>query len=197
MVLSVYKCENKQQLIKYYHASLGSHHKLTLIEAANAGHLKGCPGLIAASISKYVSVEDDTDMGHMKQKQQGTQSSTNRSRRCRSSQHTQQSDTAATIVDAISLPTQEQENNRTHLVFMSVKRVEGYVASDQTGKFPRMSNKGMQYICVFYIYDPNYTKGVALKSRKKEELLRAYQEVYTFCKNRGFKPKLHKMENET
>ena len=32
----------------------------------------------------------------------------------------------------------------------------------------------------FYIYDPNYIKGVALKIRKKEELLRAYQEVYTF-----------------
>ena len=103
----------------------------------------------------------------MKQKQQGTQSTTNRLRQGRSSQHTQQSDTAAAIADAISLPTQEQDNNITHLVFMSVKRVEGYVASDQTGKFPRISNKGMQYICVFYIYDPNYIKGVALKSRKK------------------------------
>ena len=55
MVLSVYKCENKQQLLKYYHASLGSHPKRTLIEGANAGYIKGCPGLTAASISKYVS----------------------------------------------------------------------------------------------------------------------------------------------
>ena len=80
---------------------------------------------------------------------------------------------------------------------MSVKRVKGYVASDQTGKFPRMSIKGMQYICVFNIYDPNYIKGVALRSRKKEELLRAYKEVYSFCKKRGFEPRLHKMDNET
>ena len=80
---------------------------------------------------------------------------------------------------------------------MSVKRVEGYVASNQTGKFPRTSNKVMQCICVFHIYDPNYIKGVVLKSRRKEELLLAYQEVYTFCKSRGFKPKLHKMDNET
>ena len=63
---------------------------------------------------------------------------------------------------------------------MSLKRVEGYVASDQTGKFPKKSNRGMQYICVFYIYDPNYIKGVALKIRSKEELIRAYQEVYSF-----------------
>ena len=167
MVLSVYECENKQQLIKYYHASLGSHPKQTLIEAANAGYLKGCPGLTAAAIRKYVSVEDATEMEHMKQKNQGIQSTTNRSRQGRPSQHTQQSDTAAAIADAISLPTQEQDNNRTHLVFMSVKRVEGYVASNQTGKFPRISSKGMQYICVFYIYDPNYINGIALKIRGK------------------------------
>ena len=74
MVLSVYECENKQQLIKYYHESLGSHPKQTLIEAANAGYLKGCPGLTAAGIIKYVSVEDATEMGHMKQKHQGTKS---------------------------------------------------------------------------------------------------------------------------
>ena len=133
----------------------------------------------------------------MKQEQQGTQSTTNKSRRGRSSKHTQQPDTEAAIADAISLPTQDQDNNKTHLVFMSVKRVEGYVASDQTGKFPRTSNKGIQYVCVFYIYDPNFIKGVTLKIRKTEELLQAYQEVYTFCKNRGFKPKLHKMDNET
>ena len=107
MVLSVYECENKQQLIKYYHASLGSHPKRTLIEAANAGYLKGCPGLTAAEIRKYVSVEDATEMVHMKQKHQGTQSTTNRSRQGRPSQHIQQSDTAAAIADAIYLPTQE------------------------------------------------------------------------------------------
>ena len=90
MVLSVYECENKQQLIKYYPASLVSHPKRTLIEAANAGYLKGFPGLTAAEIGKYVSVEDATETGHMKQQQQGTQSTTNRSKRGISSQHTQQ-----------------------------------------------------------------------------------------------------------
>ena len=136
-------------------------------------------------------------MGNMKQKQQGTKSTTKKSIWGRPSRQTQQSDTAAAITDAIYVPTQEPENNKTNLVFMSVKRVEGYVASDQIGKFTRTSNRGMTYIYVFYIYDPNYIKGVALKIRRKEELLRAYQEVYSFCENIGFKPKIHKMDNET
>ena len=65
-----------QQLINYYHASLGSHPKTTLIKAAKAGYLKGCPGLTAEAIRKYISVEDATEMGHMKQTQQGKDSTT-------------------------------------------------------------------------------------------------------------------------
>ena len=129
MVLSVNACKNKQQLINYYHASLGSHPKRTLIEAANAGYLKGFPGLTAAATRKYKAVEYATEMVHMKQKQQGTNSTTNKSRQGRPSKQTQQSDTAAAISDAISVPTQEPDNNKTHLVFMSVKRIEGYVAN--------------------------------------------------------------------
>ena len=71
---------------------------------------------------------------------------------------------------------------------MSVKHAEGFISSDQTGKFPQISNKGNQYICVFYIYDPNFIKGIPIKSRKKEELLKAYQEVYAWCEQQEFKP---------
>ena len=80
---------------------------------------------------------------------------------------------------------------------MSVERVEGYEASDQTEIFPRTSNRGMKYICTFYIHDPNFIKVVPLNSKRKEESLRAYKEIYAYCESRGFKPKLHKMNNET
>ena len=52
------------------------------------------------------------------------------------------------------------------------------------------------HLCLLYIR-PKLYQGRCLKNQTKEELLRAYQEVYTFCKNRGFKPKLHKTDNET
>ena len=194
---SIYECENKQQLIKYYHASLGSHTKITLIESANLGYLKVCPGLTAAEIKNYVAVEDATEMGHMKHKQQGNKSTTNKSRRGRPSKQTQKSDMTTSIEYTISVPTQEQENNKKQFVFMSVKRIEGYVANYQIGNFPRTSNRGMQLNYVFYIYDPNYIKGVALKSIRKEELLRAYQEVFFFGESIRFKLELHKMYNET
>ena len=80
-VYSIHKCSNKEQLIKYYHVSLGSHPKTTLIADANAGYLKGCPCLTASAIRKFISIEDATEMGHMKQNQQGVRSTSTKSRR--------------------------------------------------------------------------------------------------------------------
>ena len=61
---------------------------------------------------------------------------------------------------------------------MSVKHAGGFISSEQAGKFPRIFNKCNQYICIFYIYDPNFIKCIPIKSRKKGNLLKAYQEVY-------------------
>ena len=74
---------------------------------------------------------------------------------------------------------------------MAFEDPEGFITSDQTGKFPKTSKKGMKYICVFYIFDPNFIKGIPLKIRKNEKLIRAYKEVYSWCESRAFKPQLH------
>ena len=50
---------------------------------------------------------------------------------------------------------------------------------------------------MFYVFDPNFIKGVPIKSRNKEELLRAYQIVYKWCEARSIKLQLQKMDNET
>ena len=54
---AIYECENKQQLTKYLHASLGSHPKATLVAAAKSNYLRGCPGLTDGAISKFIGVE--------------------------------------------------------------------------------------------------------------------------------------------
>ena len=194
---SIYECENKEQLIKYYHASLCSHPKTVLIAAADAEYLRGCPGLNATGIRKYIGVEYATEMGHMKQIQSGVRSTHKKSNRGRPKKSERQQEIEAAAEDAIATPSQVDGNIDTHFVFMSTADSKGLVCSDQTGMFPRISNKGMKYVCIFYIYDANYIKSVPIKSREKKELLRAYQEVYAFCQQRGFAPKLHKLDNET
>jgi hypothetical protein len=92
---------------------------------------------------------------------------------------------------------QEPANIRTHHVFMTVHVVMGHISSDNTGCFPVTSNWGNAYIALFYIYDANAIWSVPIKSRSKEELLRAVTEVYAWLTARGYWPILHKMDNET
>ena len=89
---------------------------------------------------------------------------------------------------AITIPKQEPKNEETRVVYMTPVKAEGLIASDQTDVFPRTSNRGNKYICIFYVYDSNFIKGVPIKSRKKEELLKAYKEMYAYCEQRDYKP---------
>ena len=81
----------------------------------------------------------------------------------------------------MATPIQASNNDNTHLVYMSTIDSKGLICSNQTGMFPRTSNRGMKYVCMFYIYNANYIKSVPIKSREKKKLLRTYQEVYAFC----------------
>ena len=61
---------------------------------------------------------------------------------------------------------------------MIMRLADSFIASDQTGTYPRTSSRGNKYICVFYTFDPNYIKGMRVKSRHSSELLKAYNNVY-------------------
>jgi hypothetical protein len=67
---------------------------------------------------------------------------------------------------------------------MTVKLADGFIASDQTGDYPRTSNRGNKYICILYVYNPNFIKGIAIKSKHSSELLKAYKNVYMWCETR-------------
>ena len=100
--------------------------------------------------------------------------------------------------DAMTIPEQEPDNKKTKYVFMTAKLADGFICSDQTGAYQRTPNKGNKCICVFfYIYDANRILGLPIKSRHSPELLKAYQQVYKWCKSRGFTPMLHKMDKKT
>ena len=59
----------------------------------------------AQEIGKFIGVEDATNMGHMKQIQQVTKSTTMKTRRRQPANLIQQSDITEAMHDAISVPT--------------------------------------------------------------------------------------------
>ena len=196
-VNSIYECDNKEQLIKYFHASFGSHVKQTLAFAAKEGYLKGCPGFTAEAINRYISVEDATEMGHMQKAPAGVRSTTTTSNRGRTQKEKHSLERFEAAEDTTTMPEQELGNKKTKYVFMTSLLADSFICSDQTGAYSRTSSRGNTYICVFYVYDANRILGVPLKSRHSSELLKAYQKIYKWCESRGFSPTLHRMDNET
>lgn len=181
-VHSVYDCQGEKEITRFYHATLFSPVKSTLIKAVKKGYLRGWPGLKAQAIQVHIRNEEATVKGHMNQTRQGIRSTKNNNQ--------QRED------DSMETSLQEPENERTNVVFCAVEELEGRISTDQTGFFPRTSARGMKYVMIFYVYDANYIKGVPIKNRTHNEFLRVYREVYEELTKKGFKPKLHKLDNE-
>ena len=92
---------------------------------------------------------------------------------------------------------QASNNEKTNMVFMTMVDVDRQLFTDQTGHFTVTSNRGHNYIVIFYAVDPNYIKSYPVKSRHRSELIQAYTEVYQFLRVRGYRPQLHKLDNKT
>ena len=98
------------------------------------------------------------------------------------------------IVDDVAW---DENNNKNNEVYIALKEVSVKIDSNQTGKFPTTSNRGMKYVMIFYVYDVNYILGAPIKNRSEVEFLRVYKKVYSELQSKGFKPNFHKMDNET
>ena len=178
---AIYECDNTDQLIQFYHATMGYPVTSTWCKAIDAGYFRGWPGLTSKRVRRFIKVVEETEMGHMDQRRTGIRS------------------TRATTnePDSMDPVPQTPMNDRCHHVYMSITEMDGKVYSDQTGRFPITSNRGNCYVVIFYAADGNYIKSYPIKSRHRSQLLKAYEEVYSFLRIRGYRPQLHKLDNET
>ena len=55
---------------------------------------------------------------------------------------------------------------------------------------------GNKYIFVLYDFDSNYIFAVPIMSRKKEEIIKAYKQVFVVLTRRELKPKIKRLDNE-
>ena len=158
-----------------------------MLAAEKLGYFRGCPGLTRKAINNHLGIETASEKGWMTQVRQGA--------------HTTRSPVAVpdeTNNECTAIPQQEPGNSKTHEVYFTATNAGGgLVYSDQTGRFPCTSNRSNKYLAIFYVYNVKALLYVPIKSRAKEELLRAYKKIYSYLEARGFKLKLHKLDNET
>jgi hypothetical protein len=150
--------------------------KTAMLQAVTDGHLITCPGLTEDTINRHMKLTPATATGHMNQRRQNIRS------------------TSRAPTEIQRLPDTDL-GTTTHLVYAVVVN-QGQLYTDLTGKFPVQSSKGKYYVMLCYIYDCNYIKVIPMKSRSASEWVKAYDSIHQKLTVKGFKPKLHTLDNE-
>ena len=103
----------------------------------------------------------------------------------------------ANEMDADMNPT-EQANAACHLFVGATigDQNDNTLYGDQTGRFPVQSFKGNNYIFVAYVYGPNAIIVRPIKNRSDASMVEAYQDVYKYLEDRGFKPQFNVTDNK-
>jgi hypothetical protein len=71
------------------------------------------------------------------------------------------------------------------------------IATDLPGRFPPTSGQGHSYAMMMYDFDSNTINAVAIMNRKKESLIKGYNDMYEDLQKTGINPVLHQLDNET
>ncbi len=85
---------------------------------------------------------------------------------------------------------------KTHKAFFRIQDLSNSIHTDQTGAFPFTSQRGNRYIMVAIHLNANYIFVKLMRSRLKEEMIRAYEKLFNRMKAAGLGLRKHMLDNE-
>ncbi|KAL7529406.1 hypothetical protein ACHAXR_002951 [Thalassiosira sp. AJA248-18] len=146
------------------------------MDAIRTGNFDTLPGLATKAVYKIFPESDETQKGHMEGQRQNFRSTKAKS---------EQENTPPPVATKI-----EQG------MFVKIVDLKETMYSDQTGKFPYLSSRGMRYIMVAYHTDPNYIFAEPMRNRTERQMIDAYNKIVKKMKAGGLGIKHHTLDNE-
>ena len=174
---SVYDLPSTEQAIRWMHAVCGFPVKSTWIKAIKAGNYTGWPMLTEKNVNKYYPETNETPKGHMNQSRKNVRSTKPKPMKDYSEVH-------------------QLKGKKVQDIYTKVYEAKETLYSDQTGAFPTRSRRGNKYIMVMVEIDSNAILVEPMKSRKDEEMIRAYQVLMKRLQRAGIQVKKHVLDNE-
>jgi hypothetical protein len=132
--ISLYECNNTNQLINFYHATLTYPVVSMLVKAINKGYLKGFAGLTSCQVHHHIKINNKTDKGNMDQSCQGKRSMKTSSPEGIPLPFPPNSEP----IDTMELLPQELFNTRTHFIFMTIIEISGMCSAINWAGFPSL-----------------------------------------------------------
>ncbi len=187
----IFDLPSARETFLWYHASAGFPTKETFIDAVCKGYYATWPKQTVTLINRYFSDSDKTIKEHLKGQHQGICS-------------TKQIALEKIIKNEQVRIKIEEENShfhhipitKTHEALFHIKDLSDSIHTDQTGAFPFTSQHGNRYIMVAIHLDANYSFVEPMRSRLKEEMIRAHKKIITRMKAAGHGIRKHTLDNE-
>jgi len=153
----VYDLPSTEQAIKWMHAVCGYPVKSTWLKAIKAGNYVGWPMLNKRTVQRYYPETIETAKGHLNQTRKNVRFTKTK-----------------TALPLETCDTSQLHGKKVRDVYTKTYMVRETMFSDQTGQFPTRSQRGNKYIMVMMEIDSNAILVVPMKSRKDDEMIRAY-----------------------
>ena len=180
-VNNVYDLKAKPELVRYYHAAAGFPTKPTWLKAIKNGHYASWPGLNATDASKYFPESVEMWKGHGRKIKSGLRST----KQLVEEEERDAAKEPPPVESAIHVREYDLQDEMDRKIF-----------TDQTGKFPVTSYRGMRYVMVLYETTTSNILVEAMRDRSSREMLRAYQTLIDRLHEKNIHPKQHILDNE-
>jgi hypothetical protein len=186
---SVYKLKTQPKIVCYHHAAAGFPTKPTWLKAIKDKQYVFWPGLMANAVDKHYLESVETHKGNSRKTCSGL-----RSTKTTTTSNNDNNDDESHATHC-PRPTTKQKT-----IFFKVYNLEDKTKpkmyTDLTGRLPKKSSRGHQYIMVLIEMDSNAILVAAIKNRLAGEKICAYQELVVCLCSAGIQPKLHLLDNE-
>ena len=157
----------------------------TFCKAIDNNQLIGFPPITSNQVRKYLPESTATAKGHMNRLHKGTRFTT------------KQRINDNIIIEQDFWPITDEDAGVELFIGATIaEQNEGTIYTDNTGRFPIQSFHGKKVQFVAYEYWSNAILVRALRDETDKSMVEAFQDIYTYLTDRGFKPKLNVMDNQ-
>ncbi len=176
---NVYSLPSILQAIKYLHAAADFPMKDTWVKAIKNGNYVSWPELTVEAVNKHFPESIKTQQGHMKKQRQNVRSTKQKS-----------------IIEDTSKDEELNQAVTKHNILVKVVNAHKTVYFNQMGRLPVQSNRGNQFLMVFYDVDSNYIDSEPM-DHWDNSMVQAYQNLWAqTMQYQKEKPAMHILDIE-
>ncbi len=199
-IANVFELRTQPELVRYYHAAAGFPTKPTWLAAIKNNQFASWTGLTYEGVRKYYPESEETWKGHGKKVKSGLRST---------KRQIEADDAVIKLEDDVERDAHYKQSSQVYkkskTIMVRVMQVdvddEGkeflrLIYTDGTGRFPKQSRTGMNYIMVLAENDSDAILVEGMKNRSAGEMVRAYNVLIARLHACGIFPTKQVLDNE-